>query len=245
MQDLLAFGWRVLPGILLITITYVLLPRKTDAVKIFLLVFAFLLVRDAMTPAGFWQFGVTPETIWLRFIENGTLLVILGCVSVVSVLFLLLVNQGMRRYLLWIGDKPALAIVAGVLGAVVVAVPFLLTYGFVPLEERGGPVQESLWLPLIFFALGGNLLEEVLFRGYLQGYLAERTGPWRAAVLSGFVFAVGHIFLSATVTDLGVLVLVFTLYEGIVCGLVRVKHGVAASTLTHGLAIFTLSAGLL
>jgi hypothetical protein len=51
-------------------------------------------------------------------------------------------------------------------------------------------------------------------------------------------------FSVRTVTDLGIPVPVFTLYEGIVCGPVRMKHGVAASALTHGLAIFLISAGL-
>ncbi|GIQ69065.1 hypothetical protein XYCOK13_18890 [Xylanibacillus composti] len=88
-------------------------------------------------------------------------------------------------------------------------------------------------------------MEEVLFRGYVQGYLEQRTGMWRAAILSGLFFASGHIFLSATVTDLGIMVLVFTLYEGIVCSIVRMKHGIIAATLTHGLAIFALASGLL
>ena len=87
-------------------------------------------------------------------------------------------------------------------------------------------------------------MKEVLFRGYLQGMFELKTGPWRAALLSGLLFAAGHVFLSATVTDLGPLILLFTLYEGLVCSLVRMRHGVAASALTHGLAIFVLSAGL-
>lgn len=245
LQDLAAFGWRVLPGMLLIAVTYALLPRKAGLAKVFLLVFAFLLVRDAMTPAGFWQFGVTPSTIWLRFTDNGLLLMILGGTSLLSTLLILLLNKkGLNRHIRWMGEKPAVSLLVGVLGALVVAVPFLLSYWFVPIEERGGAVPAALWLPLLFFALSGNWLEEVLFRGYLQGWFEKKAGPLRAAFLSGFFFAVGHIFLSATVTDLGAFVLVFTLYEGLVCGLVRMRHGVLASTLTHGLAIFLLSAGL-
>lgn len=237
---------RVLPGIVLIVITYALLPRKADLTKVFLLVFAFLLVRDAMTPAGFWQFGVADQTVvWLRFADNGALLIVLGGVSLLATSFLLVINKDMNRYILWIGKNRAVSLLVGVVGAVAVSVPFLLMHVFVPIEDRGGAVPETLWLPLLFFALSGNWLEEVLFRGYLQGLFQKVAGPWRAALLSGLLFAVGHIFLSATVTDLGVFVLVFTLYEGLVCAFVRMRHGVAASTLTHGLAIFLLSAGLI
>lgn len=244
LHDFPAYVMRVLPGILLIIITFALLPRKADVARIMLLVFAFLLMRDAMTPAGFWKFGIAPGTIWIRFAESGTLLIIMGFLSLLMTLSILIVNRRMNRYIRWLGKKPALSVAVGILGALAVAAPFLFTSSFLTIEERGWAVAGQLLPPLLFFALSGNLLEEVLFRGYMQGYFEERGGPFRAAILSGLWFAVGHIFLAATVTDLGILVLVFTLYEGIVCGLVRMKHGVAASTLTHGLAIFLLSAGL-
>lgn len=113
-----------------------------------------------------------------------------------------------------------------------------------PVDQRGVVVFYVLLLPLLTLALLGNFMEEVLFRGYIQGYLERRTSMWRAALLSGLLFAVGHVFLSATVTDLGIMVIVFTLYEGVVCGIVRMKHGIIAATLTHGLTIFVLASGI-
>src|SRR5690606_37031624 len=143
------------------------------------------------------------------------------------------------------GTNKVASILVGIVGALVVVAPILLSYLFAPIEERGGAVPPSLWLPLLFLALSGNWLEEVLFRGYLHGYLSKWTGQWKAALLSGLLFAVGHIFLSATVTDLGVFVLLFTFYEGVICAVVRMNHGVIASSLTHGTAIFILAAGLI
>lgn len=40
------------------------------------------------------------------------------------------------------------------------------------------------------------------------------------------------------------MILVFTLYEGVICAIVAMKQGVIASTLTHGLAVFILASGL-
>lgn len=245
LHDLAAYGWRVFPGLLVIAVTYAFVPRKADAAKVFLLVSGFLLVRDAMTPAGFWQIGVTPATVWLRFADSGLLLFILGNLSLFSTLFILFINRkGLNSHIRWFGEKPVRSAAAGIFGALLVAGPFLLSCWFVPIGERGGPFPGQLLPALLFFALAGNSLEEVLFRGYVQGMFERKAGPWRAAILSGFLFAAGHVFLSATVTDLGPFVLVFTLHEGLVCAIVRMRHGVAASTLTHGLAVFLLAAGL-
>jgi hypothetical protein len=68
--------------------------------------------------------------------------------------------------------------------------------------------------------------------------------PLRAALLSGVLFAFAHAFLAFTVTDVGLALLVFCLWEGTICGLVRMKWGLVAATLAHGGAIFLLSAGL-
>jgi hypothetical protein len=69
--------------------------------------------------------------------------------------------------------------------------------------------------------------------------------PVTAGIASGVVFAFCHIYLATTVTDAGVNLLAFTLWEGIIAGLVGAKGGVLASTVTHGGAIFLLSSGLI
>ncbi|MGM7724788.1 lysostaphin resistance A-like protein [Metabacillus sp. Hm71] len=242
-MEILEYSLRISPGLILILITYLLLPNKDEIIKMFLLVFGFILIRDAMTPMGFWQFGVTENTVWLRFIESGPILYTLGLTSLLLTLVVIYLNPRLSVYLLWFGQKKVISICAGLLGAAVVISPFLYMYNVIPIEQRGG-VPENILLPLFFIALLGNFMEEVLFRGYLQGYFNRLTGPWRSVFLSGLLFAVGHIFLAATVTDLGVIILVFTLYEGIVCSIVRMKYGIIASTLTHGLAIFFLASGL-
>ena len=70
------------------------------------------------------------------------------------------------------------------------------------------------------FALCGNLLEEVLFRSMFQEHMHKFVKPLHAIVLSGLLFAVGHTFLAITVTDLGFLVLLFTLVEGLMCAFI-------------------------
>lgn len=116
---------------------------------------------------------------------------------------------------------------------------------------RGGPVPAPLQAVLLFFCLAGNFLEEFLFRGYFQGYLQTvyelkqlSTHPFKRIFLSGMLFGFMHSFLATTVTNEGVAVILFTLFEGLIAAFIREKAGLLSSTLAHGLAIYLLSAGL-
>jgi len=98
---------------------------------------------------------------------------------------------------------------------------------------------------LLVFALLGNFLEEVLFRGYVLGLLERRYGSVAAGVLSGVVFSFCHVFLATTVTGIGAPLLAFALWEGIIAGVVGARYGIVPAALTHGGAIFLLSSGLI
>ena len=65
----------------------------------------------------------------------------------------------------------------------------------------------------------------------------------RAALVSGLLFGLCHAFLATTVTQVGAPVLVFTVIEGVVAGLVYCRAGLLGAALAHGLAIFALAAG--
>ncbi len=245
MIDMLEYTLRILPGCLLIAMVYLLIPKdKATAFKISLLIFGFILIRDAMTPMGFWVLGLTKHVLWVRFIHDGWVLLGMGVSSLLLTVGVIYTNPTMKSFLKWKGASAGKSILVGIIGALGVVFPIWWMYFFVDVSERGGEVATSLLLPLLFMALAGNFMEEVLFRGYLQGYFEEIMGTYQAAVLSGLMFAAGHAFLATTVTDLGWPILAFTFYEGIICAFVRVKHGIIGSTFTHGLAIFLLSSGL-
>lgn len=243
MELLFEFTLRLLPGILLIGILVALIPKEFLLFRILMLIFGFILMRDAMTPVGLWEFGVTDNAMWLRFIDSGFILLVLAVTSVLAVVGIV---KWLKVELSWFHTQEKVqAILIAIIAAVIVVVPFIIPYFSMPLEERGGSVHWSLWFILLIFALCGNLLEEVLFRGMFQAYIHKKVRPWRAIVLSGFLFAVGHTFLAITVTDLGVLVLLFTLVEGLVCALIYHRYGLLPATVTHGFAIFLLAVGWL
>lgn len=243
MELLIEYSYRLLPGLLLIILFYALLPPKNFVLKIVVLIFGFILMRDTMTPLGLWEFGVEGNIIWLRFIDDVFILITIAFFSSILALVIYRFNQSKMKW--FTNQHKAKAVLMGIVAAIFVAGPFMIPYFSVPLEDRGGLFPPSLWLALLLFALFGNFLEEILFRGLFQSYMRESVGKVRSILLSGLFFAIGHTFLAITVTDLGIWILVFTLYEGIICAIIYEKYGLISATLTHGLAIFLLSAGFI
>ncbi|BCJ65394.1 CPBP family intramembrane glutamic endopeptidase [Polymorphospora rubra] len=244
--QLVEYSVRLTPGIAVIVLAIALLGRAAPALRIALLIVGFILVRDLMTPLGFWTFGRTDIGLpWLRFIDDGVLLLVFGAVVLGLVAVMLRTQPDLAAYVVW-GRLDPRALATAVGAAAVIAVPLLGLLQFVPLHERGGAVAVSLLVPLLVLALLGNFMEEVIFRGFLQGYLEQATEltPGRVIVLSGLIFAAGHAFLAITVTDLGWPILAFTFAEGLACAWVKRRSGVLAASLTHGLIIFTLASGL-
>jgi membrane protease YdiL (CAAX protease family) len=204
----------------------------------------FVLLRDAMTPLGLWAFG-GQGFFWIRLPSDPAFLVAFGvaCLGLTAALYAL--DRENRRLIRWMQGPAPAGLLWGVGGAAVVVAPLVALYQATPVESRGGPVPLQNLPALLLFALLGNLLEEVLFRGYVYGLLAQAMPPIRAGVWSGVIFAFCHVFLATTVTGVGYPLLAFTLWEGVIAGLVRAKGGVLPAAVTHGGAIFLLASGLL
>lgn len=218
MESLVPYMLRITPGLMLIAAIFLLLPRKQIIARIFMLIIGFILMRDAMTPVGFWNFGITDVTLWLRFINDSGVLLILGTLSLLTA-WLLLRFRELRILVDWGNIKSWQPYAAGVMVGALVALPFVLL-SIVPIEYRGGTVAVSLLPALLFTALAGNFLEELIFRGFLQSYLAKYMQSIRAAVISGLTFAAAHVFLASTVTNIGWPLLAFVTIEGLACAFV-------------------------
>ncbi|WP_222131158.1 CPBP family intramembrane glutamic endopeptidase [Pseudonocardia sp. C8] len=243
---LIDYPLRLAPGAVVLGVTFVVLGRSSPLLRIVVLLLGFVLLRDAMTPLGLWTLGTTPGGApWLRFAPDPIVLTGLGASGVLLALAVAYGPRDLRGLVVWGGLGPR-ALVSALGAAAVVLVPVVALLWTVPVQLRGGEVATVLLPALAVLAFGGNLMEEVLFRGLLQGYLSGPLGhgPVRTVLLSGLLFAAGHVFLASTVTGLGWPVLAFTLAEGLACAWVRQRHGVLAATVTHGSVILVLASGL-
>lgn len=218
-----------------------LLARPKSFERIVLYLALFVLLRDAMTPLGLWSFG-SRAFFWIRINNDVIFLVLFGIFSGGIVAAMYFFDRENRWLLQFFRGNKITGSIIGAASALVVAAPLFVIYRTVPIEGRGGMVPVAVMPGLLVFALLGNLLEEVLFRGYMLGLLERRFSPVKAGVLSGAVFAFCHVFLATTVT--GAPLLVFTLWEGIIAGIVGVRYGIVPAALTHGGAVFLLSSGL-
>jgi hypothetical protein len=243
MNELLAdYAVRIAPG--LAVIGALLLFRVRPIVRVGLYIIIFILFRDLMTPLGLWSLG-DEGGLWLRIYPSGVFMVAFGVSAAAALLAIHYLDRENRCYVSFFrGKHHVLGLAIGLLTAILVVSPFFFIYPSVPIGERGGGVAASLLFPLAIFSLFGNFFEEGIFRGYVLGYLSERHSLTVAGIASGFVFAACHSFLAITVTDVGLPLLLFTVWEGILAGLVGARYGVIPATLTHGGAIFLLASGL-
>ncbi|MCK5201461.1 MAG: CPBP family intramembrane metalloprotease [Spirochaetales bacterium] len=243
-HSLLNFILKILPGIVIVLAIFIIMkPQKK--LRIILYIFSFVLIRDAMTPLNLWFLGEYKGLLWIRLSEDPLFLILFGIFSLFIVVGLYLLDKENREYLKWFKENKLIGILIGIVGCVLVVLPFFVFYKFINIDLRGGIVQSALMLPLLVFALFGNLFEETLFRGYVIGCIDSSKSMLYKGFLSGVIFSLCHIFLAITVTDIGTPLLVFTLWEGVIVGAVGVKYGIIPATLTHGGAIFLLSSGLL
>lgn len=234
---------RIIPGFVLIAgLFFIMKPKKH--MRVILYILSFLILRDVMTPLGLWFPGATRGVFWIRLIEDPLFLVFFGFSSLILVTGLFLCDKENRQYVHWFKNTRVAGVLSGIGGCILVVLPVVIAYQFIDIEQRGGTVAFSLIGPLLVFAMGGNLFEELLFRGYAMGLVKTDKGFLYKGVLSGVLFAVCHIFLATTVTNLGIPLLVFVLWEGIIAGIVGARYGIIPSTLTHGGAVFILASGL-
>lgn len=234
MSALLSYNLLLLPGVAFFAVCLAISPLKTVALRTGLYIGLFVLIRDAMTPERLWAF----DGIRITFVDDAAVLTLLGLGSVVGVALLCILERDLRQYLIWWKGGGVQGTMLGFSGGLLLALPALLLSGFEPIFVS---FRAEFVAGLILMTYAGNLLEEVIFRGFLQGQLETVVTQLRAALLSGLIFAACHSYLAITVTDMGWPILIFTGAEGIVCGLLRMRYGILPAAAAHGTAIFLVS----
>lgn len=232
LSHLASYLLHITPGLVLCLLWFLLTPKTQPGLRILVLLLTFVLLRDAMTPTGLWALD---GQVRIGFIDNPLVLAALGLMSLGLIASLRPAAPELWSLIVWRkGNLPA-GLAIGLLAGCAIGMPLRLYQG----AAFSG---FNLWLlGMIVLAYGGNALEEVLFRGLLQGHLERHASPLHAALGSALAFAACHVFLALTVTQAGWPVLVFTLLEGLVCALLRLRHGVLAAIAAHATAILLIA----
>jgi len=203
METLIPYGIRILPGLAALTLLLAALPKKAEGLRIVVYIGIFIVIRDAMTPAGLWNFG-TEGLFWLRFTGSLPLLFSIAAGSGIVAGIMLIFEPEWRKRIEWLiiskktGQKRSASKIhtesdtqfpqgkskavigagkslgAGLCGAVITAAPLFMIYTTVPIDDRGGAVVPILLIGIAAVSLIGNFYEELLFRGFLQDYLHKQ-----------------------------------------------------------------------
>lgn len=232
LSRLSAYLLYLTPGFLLCALWFWLTPKHQAGMRILVLLLTFVLLRDAMTPQGLWSLS---DQVQIAFIANPLVLAALGLLSLALIALLARVAPELWALLVWRRGNVGLGLFLGLLAGLAIGLPLRLYQG-------NGIDVSGLWLGgLLVLAYGGNALEKVLFRGMLQGHLEQHTSALRAALGSAVAFAACHAFLALSVTQVGWPILAFTLIEGLVCALLRMRYGIFAAIAAHGTAILLIA----
>ncbi|WP_295475715.1 CPBP family intramembrane glutamic endopeptidase [uncultured Pseudomonas sp.] len=232
MDALLVYFGRLIPALALFTAWLALTPRTQTSHRLLVLIIAFMFTRDLMTPSGLWSLGGAEP---LRFHHDPAVLAALGLASLgVIALLARLLPECWRSVVGFKGPRLG-GIVMGIAAGCVMGLPLRLYLGL--------EVGSLTWLAgFALLAMGGNALEEVLFRGMLQGSLEQQMGPCKAALGSAVAFSACHAYLAFVLTDIGWPILLFTFIEGLLCAFVRLKRGTVPAIATHAVIIGLLGA---
>lgn len=240
---MIAEGWGVLlnyvtyllPGLGLFGVWLGLTPKSLPGLRILILMLAFVLMRDAMTPLHMWSLD---EHLQIGFLDNPFVLATLGVASLALVVLIARLFPELWQLVIFFKGNRWGGLAVGIVAGCAIGLPLRL---YQDSEAILIPDYRTWLFGMAVLAYGANALEEVLFRGFLQGYLEQHVSALRAALISATAFSACHGFLALSVTQLGWPVLLFTLIEGLACGLVRMRYGVVASTATHGTAILLIA----
>jgi len=231
---------RVAPATIVICTFLFLLPKKFTELRIASYIMMFVIFRDAMTPMGFWE--INSKHVF-RFHGTPLQLVILGIGSTLMAFTINHFEPGLKKLVVYFKGEKSVGLAIGLACALLIATP-VVVYSYISKSEHEA-LSGVMIFAILILAMMGNFLEEILFRGYLQGYLENSVGAKHAAVLSGFFFSVAHASLATIITSFPIAILGFTLYEGLIAAFVRRKYGVVPATIAHGGAIFLIASGIL
>lgn len=135
---LVDYTLAILPGLLLITACFWLSRADINLLlRIIILMLGFVLIREAMTPAGLWDFGVVDGVVpWIRMTDNTLSLFALG-ITILLLVAATLSDKSLRT-LVWWGKPNVSTLLTSLGGAILVVVPIFVLPADQPIETRCG-----------------------------------------------------------------------------------------------------------
>ncbi|WP_440137889.1 hypothetical protein [Pseudomonas boreofloridensis] len=160
---LLNYLLALFPILGVFAVWYRITPASQLGLRVAVVVIAFIFTRDMMTPHALWSIGSKPA---LQFHANPWVLALLGVASILLIACLARLAPALWRLVTGFKGNRACGAAVGVAAGCAIGLPLRIYQGI-----EAPPI---LWLlGFMLFAFAGNALEEVLFRGVLQGLFGD------------------------------------------------------------------------
>ena len=195
-----------------------------DSIQIFpyrlcLQIFCFVFTRDAMIKSSLWFLD---SRLNMNFVYEADTLFILAILSFLNASLVYWTNKSTfgvntKQKNLYLHTSISSNVMSGLVGALLIYLPVYLLRVTMQVKSNF-PREMDLLLANLAICIFGNLIEELLFRSYLSAYFRSLDiSTFRSIFYQGCSFSIFHFYLAYVVTNCGAAVLVFTLYEGVIC----------------------------
>ncbi|MCR8659053.1 CPBP family glutamic-type intramembrane protease [Paenibacillus endoradicis] len=236
MELLLELLWILFPFLLVMLLLYVIVARKKVVWKIVIFVTSFVIIETMLLYKQLWWLHGEHRRLEIEFTSDGWILFTLSLVGLLIVVGCILFQVKLNRYVIWTGKNIFKSVTCGSIGAIILSLPIILlnfySLGRVPVDG-----SLSLFISIIMFIVVGKSIEELLFRGYLQGYLDRIYSPFKSGFITTAIYSLLNFLILIVANEYFLLAWIQTIYIGIICSCLRYRYGILASTLANALAI--------
>lgn len=236
MELLLELLWILFPILLVMLLLYVLVARNKVAWKIAVITMSFVIIETILLYKQLWWLHGEHRKLDIEFTADAWILFTLSLIGLLIIVGCILFQVQLNRYVIWAGKSIFKSILYGLFGAIVLVIPILF-FNQHTLEKVSYEGNLSLFISTILFILVGKSLEELIFRGYLQGYFERIFTPLKAVLIATAIYSLLHFMMLVIIGEHYWLALLQSIYIGIVCSGLRYRYGILASALANALAI--------
>lgn len=227
------------PTLFMLCIIYFAFVRRSTFGSIIVLViglstFQWLIhhmkVIESSYSNGHYSFGFEADT-WLLF----TLSLICIAVFVGCTLF----QSALNQLVIWRTVAAYYSVTAGLFGGFIIAIPIILWNGQFNVIHALTTIQ-SYHISIITFVAALKSIEELFYRGYLQGKLEISYSKKKAMYMSIFIYLMVQAFLLLVTNQLSLIAIVYVIVIAFVCTFLRNRYGIIAAIVANSIALLVL-----
>lgn len=236
MELLIELLWIACPFLLVMFLLYKLAARKNVIWKIVIIIGCFVVIRTLLFYEQVWWIQDEHGKLLIDFTSDTWLLITLSLIGILIVVGCFLFQMKLNLYVKWASDSVIKSIIFGLISSIFLISPMLL-WNFYTLWPLRTVESASLLVSVAAFIIIDKFIEELVFRGYLQGYLDRFYSPLKSNILTTSVYSLSHLLILIIMGQHFLFVFVYSIFAGFIFSGLRNRYGIVSSALANGVSI--------